>query len=204
MSNKKQLVIFGCGGHSRSVADVALAAYSDHELIFVDEEAKEGELILGFPCVNKYPVEITKIFIAIGDNAKRRTLCEKHYTNLINIISPRAYIGREVELGRGVFVAHDAHIGVLSKISDFAVINTGAKIDHECKTGIAATMAPGAIMCGRASIGNETWIGAGALVREKVSVAPNVVVGMGAVVVKDITESGIYVGCPTRKKKGNK
>ncbi len=48
-------------------------------------------------------------------------------------------------------------------------------------------------------VGNGTWIGAGAVVSNNVSICGEVTVGAGAVVVKDITESGTYVGVPARK-----
>ena len=42
-----KVVILGCGGHARSVADVLLDLHADAEVVFVDENAAEGERILG-------------------------------------------------------------------------------------------------------------------------------------------------------------
>ena len=41
-------------------------------------------------------------------------------------------------------------------------------------------------------------IGVGAVVRDFVQIGSNIVVGAGAVVVKDLLEPGTYVGCPAR------
>ena len=39
----KRLIIFGCGGHARSVVDVFLRKHSGWDLVFVDENALENE-----------------------------------------------------------------------------------------------------------------------------------------------------------------
>ena len=43
--NDNNLIIYGCGGHSRSVASVLLHNNSDVNIIFVDSEAKLEEKI---------------------------------------------------------------------------------------------------------------------------------------------------------------
>jgi len=45
-----------------------------------------------------------------------------------------------------------------------------------------------------------SWVGIGAIINNNVNIYEHMTLGAGAVVVKDITESGIYVGVPARKK----
>jgi len=195
---KKLFIIFGAGGHAKSVADVILFNESEIDIIFINKNAHPNEILLGFPVVDDYNVTNEDVFVAIGDNKIRRNICEKYYKNLISVISKRAYVGRDVSLGKGVFVAHNAHIGILSAINDFSVINTNASIDHECKVGLASTIAPGAVLCGKVTIGDNSWIGANASVKENISIVDNVIIGMGSIVIKDIDEEGTYVGCPAK------
>ncbi|GHS94057.1 acetyltransferase [Planctomycetales bacterium] len=197
---RNNLIIFGCGGHARSVADVALLGNPNIVILFVDEKARDGEALFGFPVVKEYNVENENVFVAIGDNAKRRQLCEIYGSKLVNIISPRAYIGRAVEMGRGVFVAHGAHIGVGSKIGDFAIVNTNASIDHECNLGVASAVSPGVVLCGKVTLGNNTLLGANVSVRDGVTIGHNITVGAGAAVVKNIEKPGVYVGVPAKMK----
>jgi len=194
----KKLIIIGCGGHARSVTDVILFNDPSKEIIFFDKNTRNGESILGFPVIKDYEVTNEEVFVAIGDNKIRNTICEKYFNNLVSVVSKRAYLGKNTSIGKGVFVAHNAHIGVLSKIKDFSVINTNASIDHECTVGIAATIAPGAVLCGKVVVGNNSWIGANAVVRENTTIADNVIIGMGATVVKNVISEGTYVGCPIR------
>ncbi len=59
-------------------------------------------------------------------------------------------------------------------------------------------VAVGAHLCGTVTIGNATWIGAGATVSNNVNICGECTIGAGAVVVKDITEPGTYIGVPAR------
>jgi sugar O-acyltransferase (sialic acid O-acetyltransferase NeuD family) len=196
------LVIFGCGGHAKSVTDVILFNEPHRKIILVDKNARQDEKILGFSIVNDYIIKDEDVFVAIGDNKLRKEISERYYKNLISIISKRAYLGKNTNIGKGVFIAHNAHIGVLSTIKDFSVINTNASIDHECTIGVAATVAPGAVLCGRVTVGNNSWIGANVAIKENVNIADNIIIGMGAVVIKDVINTGTYVGCPARLIRG--
>ena len=51
---------------------------------------------------------------------------------------------------------------------------------------------------GDCKIGDNVYIGTGATIKQGVSIASNTVIGMGAVVVKDINKEGTYVGNPAK------
>ena len=73
------LLILGFGGHARSVADVALNFGFD-ELLFVDENAAEGETLWGFPVLNSLAGPLPqswKAFPSAGNNALRRLQFEQ-------------------------------------------------------------------------------------------------------------------------------
>lgn len=54
-------------------------------------------------------------------------------------------------------------------------------------------------MWGEVVIGNNVYVGANAIILPNVHIADNVVIGAGAVVTKDITEDGVYVGVPAKR-----
>ena len=195
---KNKLVIIGCGGHARSVADVYLFNNPDAEIVFVEENAKDGEEILGFPALKSYDIKNEKVFIAIGDNKARESELKKHKTTE-TIVSKKACIGKDVELGNGVFIAHEAHVGVGSKIGEGTIINSSALVDHEVLIGKNCHIAPNSTICGRCTIGKNTFVGAGATIIDKLTISDNVTVGAGAVVIKNIDKPGTYVGNPARK-----
>lgn len=198
MQNK--YIILGCGGHAKSIADVLLFNESNANIIFVDENARDGETIYNFSVVKDYKITDEKVFVAIGDNEKRAKIAEKYKNNLVNIISKDSYIGKDAKIKENacIFIGHKAYIGPLSKIEDFVVINTSASIDHECIINKGATIAPNATLCGKVIIDFMTWVGAGSIIKENTKITNNTIIGAGAVVVKDINEKGTYVGCPAR------
>ncbi|MCL2888282.1 MAG: NeuD/PglB/VioB family sugar acetyltransferase [Elusimicrobia bacterium] len=193
-----KIILIGCGGHARSVADVLLFNNPAAEIIFVDANATNGEKILGFPVLKKIPAGAANIHCAAGDNEKRKTLWRQ--TN-ISVVSKDAYISPSAKIGRGVFIGHRAHIGPLTEIGDGCIINTSSVIEHESKVGNFSHISVGTLICGRCKIGGNVFAGAGSVVKDGITVRSNVTVGAGASVVKNITKAGVYVGVPAVKRK---
>jgi len=194
------LVIMGCGGHARSVADVALDL-GVAELRFVDASARAGEAILGFPVSDRIPaaVEGWQGMPASGDGATRRKqvdeLAQRGFP-IATLIARDAYVSRAARVGPGAFVAHGAHVGPEAVIGDGAIINTGAVVDHESEVGAYGHVSVNAVVAGRCRIGVEVMIGAGAVVIDGISIADYVLV-------EDLTARGTYAGNPARPLRGS-
>jgi UDP-N-acetylbacillosamine N-acetyltransferase len=199
----RPLALLGCGGHARSVADVALTAGFE-TLLFVDENAKPGERILGFPvqCLMPAPSDGWEYMPCAGDNGRRLTqIRELAAANLplATVISPCATIGAGATVDSGCFVGHHAHIGPLASIGAGCIINTGAIVEHECVIGECSHVAVRACIAGRSKLGDRVFLGAGSVVIDSISVASDVVIGAGGVVVAAIDSPGVYVGVPVRR-----
>ncbi len=195
---KNALIILGCGGHARSVADVALANGIE-ELIFVDDNARPQEKIWEFNVLKNLPSITAPIIIALGDNQQRadRFAQQKNVTSLIAL---SAHIGKNARIEPGVFVANGAHIGPNAQIGANTIINTHAVIEHDCTIGKHCHISVNATVAGKCDIGDFVMLGAGATVIDGIKICSNVIIGAGAVVIQDITEPGTYVGIPARKK----
>lgn len=200
MQNK--LTIIGCGGHAKSVADVALFNNPEQEIIFLDEKAKENEKIWGYNVLKLEEASKfldTDLHIAIGDNSKRKLFYEKFSGKIKSITSKDAYIGKNVIINNGVFVAHNVFIGPESSIDNGCIINTNSTIEHDVNIGEFSFVGPGAIICGKTQIGENVFIGAGATLIDNIFVCSNVIIAAGACVTKHIKEEGLYAGIPARK-----
>lgn len=191
-----RIVIIGCGGHARSIADVILHKDSSAELLFVDENARPGERIMGFPVLASIPEEGGRLVLGIGDNARRRCLAGD--TRYHTVIARTAVVSRFASIADGCFVGHGAHIGPEAVIGRGTVVNTNAVVEHEVHIGEFCHVAPNSVICGRSTIGSNVFIGAGASIKDSVAICSDVVIGAGAVIVKDIVTPGIYTGCPAR------
>lgn len=135
-------------------------------------------------------------FIAIGDpNTKERIvkqLGKMEYRTLVfgfsgsiigegSIVCPGTIITTNVEIGRHV------------------IVNINCTVGHDSVIGDFSTLSPGVHVSGNVNIGRRCYVGTGAAIREKINICDDVVIGANAVVVKDITEPGTYVGNPLRK-----
>ena len=203
MGNLAELCIIGCGGHARSVADVAVKNEPCLRCIFFDDNAEDGEVIMGFPAWKLDRLALSRgrhCIIAVGNNESRERLYQNFFEmDAVSVISKTAYIGAGAVIGRGCFVGAMAHIGPEADIGENCIINTGAVVEHECVIGSHTHISVGAKVCGRSRIGRRTMVGAGATVIDKVSICNDVIIGAGAVVISDITERGTYVGVPAKK-----
>lgn len=199
-----RIVIFGCGGHARSIVDVIRKTYDIKEIVLVDEDVETGEIILGCNTEQKHDLGEKEAFIvAVGDNGKRKKiyyeLKEKQKGHCVSIVASSASIGTDVEIGKGTFVAANTYLGPSVKVGNNTIINTGSIIEHEVIIGDHSHIAVNAAVCGRTRIGNNVFCGAGSTIIDKISICDNVVIGAGAVVIEDIVESGTYVGIPAKR-----
>ncbi|CAN5305294.1 acetyltransferase [soil metagenome] len=204
----KIFIIYGCGGHSRSVADVALAnGYT--QLYFIDPQAQVGETIFGQPVLAQLSEmqlsnHLYHTIIALGNNFNRAKKFDelkisKIPQSIITLISSRAYVGKGAQISMGTFVAHGAHVGPLSYIAENSIINTNCLIEHEVTIGSHTHISINSTVAGRCKIGNFVMLGAGATVIDGIEICDQVVIGAGATVVEDIVEPGTYVGVPAKK-----
>lgn len=203
---KNKLLIIGASGHGKVVADIALKMNQWQSVAFLDddESVKSSmgiEVIGSSRDVFKY-IEDYDFFVGIGNNAIREKIQEKFEAegaNIPTLIHPNAVIGEQVELASGTVVMAGAVINCCTKIGKGCIINTGATVDHDNTIEDYVHVAPGARLAGTVKVGRGTWLGIGSVVSNNVNITNTCRIGAGAVVIKDITESGTYVGVPSRR-----
>jgi sugar O-acyltransferase (sialic acid O-acetyltransferase NeuD family) len=202
----RALLILACGGHGRVVADVALDCGYD-AIAFLDDDRDPSSRSSPFQVlgpmremaalVERWPSAIA----AIGNGPRRlalfRDLKRARYATP-SIVHPSAVVSRGALVGEGVFVAAGAIVNTGARIADAVIINTGARIDHDCEIGAGTHIAPGVTLSGGVVVGRTSWVGAGSSVRQGVRIGDNVMVGVGAAVVADIPNAGVYLGVPAR------
>lgn len=201
-----RVVIFGCGGHARSVVNILREISQNLEIVLVDDNANDNEVILDCQVERYYELDENDGYIvAVGDNNARKgiydSLANKSIGHCIAVVSPHSRLGVEAQIGKGTFIASNVFVGPEAKIGYNSILNTGSVLEHEVQIGNHTHIAPGAIVCGRSTIGNNVFCGAGSVIIDKIHVCDNVVIGAGAVVVKDILIPGTYVGVPAKKVK---
>jgi len=203
---KSKLLIIGASGHGKVVADIAMKMKKWNTIAFLDDdENKKSSLglnVLG-PTNNILTyINEWDLFVAIGDNTIRQQIyerLEKMGASIPILIHPTAVIGEEVEIGSGTVLMAGTIINCSTKIGKACIINTSSTIDHDNHIGDYVHVSPGAHLAGTVKVGQGSWLGIGSVVSNNVNITSNCIVGAGSVVLKDIKESGIYVGTPVRR-----
>lgn len=202
--SSKKLIILGFGGHARSVADVALASGYE-SLVFVDEQARDEEMFLGFPVLKFFqpadPMDWCA-FAASGNGLIRKLQTEaikRHHWHAVSLIAPSATLGAGSLVNVCVFIGHHAHVGPMAKIGVGSIVNSGAIVEHECEVGEWSHVSINAAMAGRSRMGDFSMLGAGATIIDGVKVTNHVTIGAGGLVHKSIYDPGVYVGVPAKR-----
>jgi sugar O-acyltransferase (sialic acid O-acetyltransferase NeuD family) len=198
-----KLYVFGCGGHSKVVTQVAAGqGLKVDGYIVSNADHKE---FLGRPVIGEDELDCEahagSALIAVGDNRGRKTVVERlrrtaafrEYPSLVDV---SAHIAPTAELGEGTLVLPGAVINASARIGAFSIVNSGAIVEHDCVLGDFTMIAPGAVLCGSCSIGEGAWIGAGATIIQKRQVGAWSMIGAGAVVVADIKPGVVAFGNP--------
>lgn len=197
-----RLIIIGAGGHGKVIADAALKnGYTN--ICYIDDHEKGN--VMGFPIIGtSSDIECliddnTDFIIGIGNNSIRKTIAETYNINWVSIVHPSAQIAFNVKIGKGTVVMANAVVNACATIGEHCIINTGAIVEHDNVIENYVHISPNAALGGTVRIGELTHIGIGATVINNVDICEKCIIGGSAAAVKNITESGTYVGVPVRK-----
>lgn len=202
----KKLIIIGASGHGKVVADIAQKTEKYTGICFLDDNPDVKEC-MGFPIIGKVGsfeewIHEAEYIVAIGNSHVREKitnqLLDKNAT-MATLIHPNACIGMNVEIGTGTVVMAGAIINSNTKIGNGVIVNTASSVDHDNVIENYSHVSVGAHLAGNVHVKNHTWIGAGATISNNITVCEECMIGSGAVAVKNIEESGTYVGVPARK-----
>lgn len=200
----KSVILIGGSGHARSLIDCVQAS-GDEVAGILDDGLKIGDSVLGVPVLGKIEdcekYREHTFLVAIGDNGIRTRIVESVDLKWYTAIHPAAEISRYAKVGPGTVVMANAVINSCAVVGKHCIINTGAIVEHDNLLEDFVHLSPRVALGGGVHIEKGTHVGIGAVVRDNQTICGGCVIGAGAVVVKDITESGTYVGIPARRLK---
>ena len=213
-------IVFGAAGGAKDVYYWLKAAnnvtqdeyYDVLGLIDSNEELQGKILFDGIQVIGKDEdvpnliknIERVALIVPFGDPYLRGKVVNKMNSlgNIYfpNIIHPSVIYDSEAgTMGNGNYIGPGVVIASEFTIGDHNYINTGVCFGHDIKMGCFNSINPAASCAGNVVFGNYNTLSINAAVIEETTIGDGIIIGGGAIVTKDILESGTYVGVPVRK-----
>ena len=211
----KRFAIFGANGFGREVLPLLRQQLRQTEaqpwdLVFVDDQPPEPELngqrVLTYAQWLAEPAESRHISLAIANSAVREKLAARCLADGVQFFEVKAsnvVVMDDVQIGPGAVLCPFVTLTSNIRIGQHFHANLYSYIEHDCVIGDFVTFAPGVQCNGNVVIEDHAYIGAGAVLRQGQPGAPLVigrgaVVGMGAVVTRNVAPGTTVVGNPAR------
>lgn len=206
-----KVAIYGPGGFGRELIPVA---GPEADVCFISDSPHEiGKEVLG---LRTYSLDQFAelaggsddafVVIAVADAAIRRKLADKVAAAGLRAgraIAGNAVVGPGVELGEGAILCHHTTITASAKIGRHFHSNIYSYVAHDCVVGDFVTLAPRVCINGNTIIEDDAYIGTGAVLKQgtpdkPLRIGKGAVVGMGAIVTKDVAPGTVVVGNPAK------
>jgi len=185
-----------------TAARCAVVEHGFEEIVFVDDRSSGP--VLGLPVL--HPSELLKtdaVVIAVADGRVRQQIANRLANRFASIKAPTVVIGADVKLGEGGVICDFSILTTSSRIGRHFQCNVHGFVAHDCVISDFVTFAPRVTCNGNVHIHEGAYIGANAVIKQGMPEKPLVigvgaVVGMGAVVTKDVQPGSVVVGNPAR------
>lgn len=211
----KHFAIFGASGFGREVLPVMRQQLLQTEgqpwdLVFVDDKPSAPELngqrVLTYAQWLAEPAASRHISLAIANSTVREKLVARCVADNVAFFDVRAanvVVMDDVEIGPGAVLCPFVTLTSNIRIGQHFHANLYSYIAHDCVIGDFVTFAPGVHCNGNVLVEDHAYIGTGAVLRqgkpgEPLVIGRGAVVGMGAVVTKNVAPGTTVVGNPAR------
>lgn len=211
----KRFAIFGSSGFGREVLPLMRQQLQQTEgqpwdLVFVDDNPAaaqfNGHRVLTYAQWLTEPAASRHISLAIGSSTVREKLvarCSGDGVVFFEVRAANVVVMDDVQIGPGAVLSPFVTLTSNIRIGQQFHANLYSYVAHDCVIGDFVTFAPGVHCNGNVVVEDHAYIGTGAILRqgkpgEPLVIGRGAVVGMGAVVTKNVAPGTTVVGNPAR------
>ncbi len=204
----KRILIIGAGGFGKEVVDL-IKDIGGYEIVgfFDDNIEKKGTLVNHIPVLDTteylYQYQsVESVVIAIANPILKKKVY-KHSKDIgfqyPNLIHPTVIMGGNAKLGVGNIIGVNSILSTEVTLQDFVTVNPQCGIGHESELRSFTTLYWNVNISGNVTIQEGCELGSKSCVLQGLNITRHAIIGAGAVVIKDIHESGTYIGVPAGK-----
>lgn len=205
----KDIIIIGAGGFGREVAwlieDINKENPEWNIVGFVDDNAEiQGFEINGYKVVGDIDwLKGQELYVvnAIGDPVIKKKVTERLKESMNKypvLIHPSVILSDRVSFGEGSIICAGNIITVNIEIGKHVIVNLDCTIGHDAIIGDYSTVLPSANVSGFVAIKECVTLGTGSTIIQGINIGENTIIGAGAVVVKDLPANCTAVGSPAK------
>ncbi|MDP2440546.1 acetyltransferase [Rhodoferax sp.] len=211
----KRFAIFGASGCGRGVMPLARQQLQQTEhqpwdLVFVDDNPPAPELnghdVMTYAQWLAEPAATRHISLAIANSAVREKLaarCTADGVAYFDVKAANVVVMDDVQIGPGAVLCPFVTLTSNIRIGQHFHANLYSYVEHDCVIGDFVTFAPGVQCNGNVVVEDHAYIGTGAILRQgkpddPLVIGRGAVVGMGAVVIRNVAPGTTVVGNPAR------
>lgn len=207
---QKIIGIYGASGFGREVLPLVREQYPDAELCFVDDGSDDNQLngysLYSYQTFLALPQTDKSVVFAIANSQVRESLeakCKQDNIKIAPVRASNSIVLDQVEVGEGSVLCHFTQLTSNIKIGKQFHANIYSYVAHDCVIGDYVTFAPKVQCNGNVHIDDHAYIGTGAIIKQGTPTRPLIigkgaVVGMGAVVTKNVAPGVTVIGNPAR------
>ncbi|MGL2966848.1 acetyltransferase [Flavobacterium sp. XGLA_31] len=211
----EKIIIFGVS-QLASLAHFYFEHDTPHQVVAftVDRDYIEENEFRGLPVVafedieEKYPPSEFKMFLPISfkqmsflRKAKYEEAKAKGY-QCVSYVSSKATTWPDLNVGENCFIFEDNTIQPFVEIGNNCVLWSGNHIGHHTVIKDHVFITSHVVISGCCEIGENSFFGVNATVRDETIIGKGSLIGMGAIITKDTPEFSIWLGAKSTMREG--
>src|SRR5215510_15587851 len=206
-----KLVIFGAGDIAR-LAHHYFTHDSPHDVagFVVDRAYRKADEFLGLPLVDaeevtsRFPPGDYEMFVALsyakmnGIRAEKYAAMKAAGYRLVSYISSRCSYLSSTPPGDNCFILEDNTVQPFVSIGNDVTLWSGNHIGHDATIEDHCFITSHVVISGYVRVGTRSFIGVNATLRNSITLAPQTLIGAGAIIMKNTKPKEVYM--PERAK----
>jgi len=192
----EDILILGVDIHAIEIVDIINMAQKYNFLGIISESPDGSREYLGYPvlggpeALNNYPNAYRVPMHGWKDRGDR--------SGWVTVAAPSSFIASSAKLGAGCVIYPNCFIGANARLGDGVFMLSGSVINHDCVIEDSVVIATGVTLAGGVKVKTRAYLGQACTVKQNLTVGEKCLVGMGAVVTRDIPDGVTVKGCPAR------